>query len=269
MTALRIDGAVVARYRDGADVAPVLSPRPYLEAWTRGGVAVTEVGPDDHVHHLGLSTAIPDVSRSSFWGGRTFVRGTGSTLLDNHGVQRVVAHEAVEDGVDETLAWHGADGRALITEERAIRVEGMAGGWRLRWVSRLVAAADGVEFGSPQTNGREGAFYGGVFWRTPFGDADVFSADGGGTDVVHGSRSPWLAVSTPAASLVAVTRGGMPWFVRTGGYAGFGPAVAVEERRVLAAGEELVLDLEVVVRDGPVDPVRAARIAAQAGVAVA
>lgn len=261
MIALHAGDAVVARYRDGQDVAPRLSPRPYLEATTRGGEPVTEVGPADHLHHLGVSLAIPDVSRASFWGGRTFVAGRGSMMLDNHGVQRVVAREVAVDGVEEELEWAGPDGAVLLSERRTVRVELDPAGWRMSWRSTLRAGADGAEFGSPQTNGRDGAFYGGVFWRTPFAEARAVCADGEGTEVAHGSRSPWLAIVSDRATIVAATRSGLPWFVRTGGYVGFGPAVATERRRVLAASEPLALDLSAVVLDGAVAAEDAARIA--------
>ncbi|MDI6943462.1 PmoA family protein [Microbacterium barkeri] len=261
MIALHAGDAAVARYREGLDVAPRLSPRPYLEAVTLGGEAVTAVGPADHLHHLGVSLAIPDVSRASFWGGRTFVAGRGSTMLDNHGVQRVLARDADGDGVEEELAWTGPDGAVLLSERRALRIAPDRDGWRMSWRSTLTADAGGAEFGSPHTNGRDGAFYGGIFWRTPFARALAVCAEGEGTEIAHGSRSPWLAIVGERATVVAATDSGLPWFVRTGGYVGFGPAVATVRRRVLAPSETLELDLSAVVLDGPVAADDAARIA--------
>ena len=37
------------------------------------GTPVTELMPDSHRHHLGVSLAVPDVDGANFWGGRTFV----------------------------------------------------------------------------------------------------------------------------------------------------------------------------------------------------
>ncbi|QAY59082.1 oxidoreductase [Microbacterium protaetiae] len=238
-------------YHDGAGLDRVLAPRPFLTASSPSGVAVTEVSPDDHPHHLGLSLALPDVNGVSFWGGNTFVRGHGPALLDNHGVQRVDEREISEGRIAERLSWLDPKGAVLLDEERVITARAADEGWELVWTTRLTAVAGSVGFGSPQTNGRVGAFYGGLFWRTPFADARVRTADGEGIAAAHGSDSPWLAVDTPAASLVAASTTRMPWFVRHRGYVGFAPAVAVTGRRTLAAGESLHLDLAVAVRDRP------------------
>ncbi|MFT4260307.1 DUF6807 family protein [Microbacterium sp.] len=249
------------RYHDGADVDPQRSPRPYLTVMTKGAVAATDVGPDDHPHHLGVSAAIADVNGVSFWGGRTFVLGEGSVLLSNHGRQAVRSRQTGAEGAMELLDWVGPDGSLLLDERRTISVREGDDGIDVRWSSELIAGHGAVSFGSPQTNGRDGAFYGGIFWRTPFLTARVRCADGEGADAAHGSLSPWLAIDGPDASLVAATdNDDMPWFVRTEGYVGFGPAVAVTGRRMLAAGERLRLDLRVAVLDRPpVDPASVAR----------
>ncbi len=245
-----LGGATAAvRYDDGSQLDTVLSPRPFLTATARGGAVVTDVSPADHAHHLGVSVAIPDVDGTSFWGGRTYDRQRGSVLLANHGTQRVCAREVTEGRVSETLSWVDQRGEELLTEARTISVRESDDGWELTWLTDLVASGQDITFGSPQTNGRVGAFYGGIFWRTPFANATVRSADGAGIEAAHGSSSPWIALDGVGASLVAATTTGMPWFVRTSGYTGFGPAVAVSGRRHLAAGETLHLDLAVAVLD--------------------
>ena len=50
---------------------------------------MTEIAPADHLHHVGVSLAPADVDGTSYWGGRTYVRDVGSTMLDNHGRQHV------------------------------------------------------------------------------------------------------------------------------------------------------------------------------------
>ncbi|REJ08367.1 oxidoreductase [Microbacterium bovistercoris] len=242
-------GAV--RYHEGAAVRRGLSPRPYLTATAPGGAPATEVSPDDHLHHLGLSLALPDVSGASFWGGSTYRRGEGSVMLDNHGIQQVTGRDSAPGRVDERLVWRARDGSALLHEERTISAQADAGQVMVSWTTRLTPAAGGVTFGSPQTNGRPGAFYGGLFWRTALRTARVRTADGDGVDAAHGSTSPWIALDGEDASFVAATSTGMPWFVRSEGYVGFLPAVAVEERRVLAPGETLLLDLVVAIADDP------------------
>jgi LacI family transcriptional regulator len=254
-------GAGGIRYHDGADVDPQLSPRPHLTVATKGGVAATAVEPEDHLHHLGVSVAIPDVNGVTFWGGRTFVRDAGSQMLPNHGRQLVRSRRIDAGRIEERLDWVGPDDRPMLDERRTIVVRDGGDGIDVLWSTRLTAADGAVGFGSPHTNGRDGAFYGGIFWRTPFPTARVRCAGGEGTDAAHGSLSPWLALDGPDASLVATTgNDDMPWFVRADGYVGFGPAVAVTGRRSLAAGEQLHLDLRVAILDlPPLDPAAVAR----------
>lgn len=255
-TALLGCGDAAVLYDDGAGIDAVQSPRPYLVAASCDGVPATEVGPEDHPHHLGLSAALPDVDGTSFWGGRTYVRDRGSSLLDNHGVQRVVSRDLEAGSLSERIEWVDQHGDVVLDERRSVTARDAEGGRLITWLSELSARGADVTFGSPQTNGRDGAFYGGLFWRTPFRDARVRSGDGVGEVAVHGSRSPWILVDGEGASLVAATSAAdMPWFVRSSGYVGFGPAVAFDRRRVLARGETLRLDLAVAILDrAPRDP---------------
>src|SRR5690606_23657405 len=115
---LRAAGAVVAELHDGSGLEARLSPRPHLTAATAEGVAVTDVGPDDHAHHLGASLALADVDGTTFWGGRTFVAGSGSTWLDNHGTQEVASLEGSETALRARIDWRDRAGRRLIVEDR-------------------------------------------------------------------------------------------------------------------------------------------------------
>ncbi|MCU1404909.1 MAG: ccpA 5 [Glaciihabitans sp.] len=256
--AVTVAGAVVARVHDGSAVPATLSPRPYIDVFSLSGRSVTEALPGDHPHHLALSLALPDVDGITYWGGRTFTRGSGSELLDNHGRQSVSSTVQTDGELRQELAWIAPDGTVQLEESRRVRFSRIGNGASLQdgllvqWRS-LLTSRHGTSFGSPATNGRAGAFYGGVFWRTPFGSARVLSAAGEGADAAHGSTSPWLSISTPDVSVIAVAEAGMPWFIRTGDYAGFCPAVATEERRLIEAGGVLELALRVVVVDGAVD----------------
>ncbi|UYO97551.1 PmoA family protein [Microbacterium sp. M28] len=248
-------GSAVVEYHDGIGVDHDLSPRPFLTATTPLGVAVTQVEPGDHRHHLGVSAAMPDVNGTSFWGGRTYVRERGSLMLDNHGMQQVTSRDVRDGTIVEQVVWRDALGATLLDEERTITVRPGDGVWEVVWASRLTAPEQDVSFGSPQTNGRPGAFYGGLFWRAPFPEARVRTADGSGVDAAHGSLSPWICLDAEDASLVGASTNGLPWFVRAEGYVGFGPAVAVEGRRELPRGETLHLDLAVAILErSPVDP---------------
>src|SRR5699024_11879106 len=89
--------SLLAELDDGASMAPVHSPRPHLHpVRTLAGRSMTVVTPTDHRHHYGVSLALPDVNGSTYWRGRTFVEGRGSTLLSTHGTQRVEETDATE-----------------------------------------------------------------------------------------------------------------------------------------------------------------------------
>ena len=255
MTTILRNGAgnAIATLHDGSDIQPGHAPRPYVTVQTPQGTPVTEVRPADHLHHLGVSVTTPDVSGTNFWGGSTFVRDVGPQILDNHGRQVIEAQQASSGAVTMQIRWFDKDDEPIIAEEREIRVDDIDGTTILSWISTLTALREGISIGSSQTNGRPGAFYGGIFWRAPFGTAEVFSPEGTGADAVHGSTSPWLVLKGEEASLVAVSRSRLPWFVRAEGYVGFCPALAYTERRQLVVGEPLHLDLAVALVDAAGD----------------
>lgn len=269
-TTLTVDGSELARYDHGATVARVHSPRPFVHpVRTLGGAVLTDVAPSDHLHHLGLSAALPDVDGTSFWGGRTYVRDEGSTLLDNHGRQRVTEtrvaatdDERGRDGSDvvQLLTWDDEHGTPVLHESRTLTARTLGDAWTLRWTSTLRADVRDLTFGSPATNGRPGAGYGGLFWR--LGDADetlVLSEGGTGEEVAHGSTSRWVAfvqstgTTTTTLVLVQPDADRRAWFLRASEYDGAGPALAWSERTELPRGHELTLELVAVLVDGDVD----------------
>jgi hypothetical protein len=263
---LTLDGCVLAVLRDGTDIEPTLSPRPYLHpVRTLAGTPVTEERPADHLHHFGVSVAVPDVSGVSFWGGRTFTRDRGSVLLDNHGRQRHVSWlELAADRRVEALSWTGPDGVEMLSEERTVRAAGLDGRtWVLdvRVQLRNTSGRD-LSIGSPATNGRPGAGYGGLFWRVPVAAAPpaVVGADGlEGEAALHGSRAEWLALVGGDGSgewtLLFLQPGEHtdPWFLRAEEYPGVGPALAWDARLPLPEGGRLERRLRVAVRDGRTD----------------
>ncbi|MFC8918213.1 PmoA family protein [Streptomyces sp. NPDC057116] len=256
---LRCAGRPVARYLHRPGLAPRLSPRPYLHpVTTLGGTPVTEEGPRDHLHHLGVSVAVPDVAGHNFWGGRTYVRDRGPTELDNHGTQRHDGWKLHDpDGFVEDLSWR-AGGRELLRERRTVAAGALtATAWALDFTFSLTNPGPGGLFlGSPATNGRQGAGYGGFFWRAPKEAAvpDVFTADAEGEDAVHGRTADWLALTGSAWTLVFAgaterTRKD-PWFVRTRQYPGVGSSLAWDERLEIAAGATVVRRVVTIVADG-------------------
>ncbi|MFD4375832.1 PmoA family protein [Streptomyces sp. NPDC058486] len=268
-TVLRAGGRAVAHCVTRPALAADHSPRPYLHpVTTLAGRAVTEVLPEDHVHHLGVSIAVPDVDGSNFWGGRTFVRGRGSVELDNHGVQHHDGFKLCDpDGFVEELSWT-AGGERLLAEHRTVAAVSLTDtAWALDLTFSVtnVSGRD-LSIGSPATNGRPGAAYGGFFWRAPkeasapvvFGPgAECSHADGTGEEAVHGVRADWVAMGGDGWTLVfagatEATRRD-PWFVRAAEYPGVGSSLAYGERLAVPAGETFVRRVVTVVADGRLD----------------
>ncbi|TDE91679.1 LacI family DNA-binding transcriptional regulator [Occultella glacieicola] len=258
---LGVDGLELARYQRHAALPDVHAPRPFLHPiYTLGGTMVTEQSPVDHRHQYGLSLAVPAVNGTSFWGGRTFVRGAGPTLLENHGTQ--VPHEMTLTGaaLTEHLVWHSHEGEVLIEEDRELTAvtRPEADGWQLSWRSDL-RSVRALTIESPATSGRPGAGYGGIFWRFgPGGPTTLLVADGEGEETAHGSTSPWLAVSraTEDGSWTALLVQGAtarPWFARAADYLGVGPALAWDTPLTVAEGEDLPLELHALLVDRVLD----------------
>jgi predicted dehydrogenase len=249
---LAVRDTVVASYVTRPDLPLTASPRPYLHpVRTLGGVVVTQVRPDDHPHHLGAGVAVTDLGGRNFWGGRTFVRDRGPAWLDDHGVQRHVAFTRRDgSGFAETLLWERPGEKPLVREERSVRAVPLSRGWALRLsfaLENLTGAPLTVQ--SSATKGRPGAGYGGFFWRAPGGTPGlrVRTAAAEGEAAVHGSRAPWLALSSQAWTLVFV-QDDDPWFVRAAEYPGVGTALAWDTPLVFE--ERLVREVAVVVADG-------------------
>lgn len=270
---LRVAGRPVGRYVTRPELPARSSPRPYLHpVTTLAGTTVTELTPADHAHHLGVGVAVPDVEGHNFWGGRTFVREQGPTELDNHGAQRHTAF-ALRDpgGFVEELRWVAA-GAELLRERRTVAATHLTDtAWALDFTFSLTNVTPGpLSFGSPATNGRPGAAYGGFFWRARK-EAEppaVFTTDAEGEDAVHGRCAGWLALAGSDWTLVfagatAATRRD-PWFVRAAEYPGVGSSLASAERLTVPAGDTVVRRIVTVVADGRLDRDRAAALAAKA-----
>ncbi|MFK8910336.1 PmoA family protein [Streptomyces sp. YS-3] len=260
---LSVSGRPVARYGFSPTSDPRMSPRPFLHpVTTLAGTPVTEYRPADHRHHVGVSVAVPDVEGHNFWGGRTFVRGQGPTELDNHGIQR---HEGFvtcgPEGFVEELVWRAGE-RDLLRERRTVSVAALSpDAWALDLTFRLINPSPAaVTFGSPATNGRPGAAYGGFFWRAPKARSapEVFTSTSTGEAAAHGRCAEWLALAGEDWTLVFA--GGTaetlrdPWFVRAAEYPGVGSSLAASRRLALAPGASLVRRVVTVVADGRLRP---------------
>ncbi|MFJ7042742.1 oxidoreductase [Streptomyces sp. JV178] len=270
---LRVAGRPVGRYHARPEVPARLSPRPYLHpVTTLSGTAVTELSPADHLHHLGVGVAVPDVEGHNFWGGRTYVRDRGPTELDNHGSQRHVAFQLRDpDGFVEELRWV-ASGTELLRERRTVAATELTdSAWALDFTFSLTNTTGApVSIGSPATNGRPGAAYGGFFWRArkEARPPRVFTADAEGEADVHGTRADWLALAGDTWTLVfagatATTRRD-PWFVRADEYPGVGSSLAPTERLTVEPGGTAVRRVVTIVADGTLDRAGAAALVRKA-----
>lgn len=285
---LAVHGTEVARYQSGTGLAREQSPRPFLHpVRTLNGTMVSDAEPPDHRHHLGLSLAVSDLGGTNYWGGSTYVPGSGPAVLPNHGRQVVVSSRSSADTITETIHWCAQDGSVDAVETRSLRVSAHPDRrcWSLSLTSRLAPRTDtaGLSLSSSAVKGRPGAGYGGIFWRLPRDSrADVvLTESGAGPEAAHGSRSPWLSIAAvvagkPASLVLAQGPGAprtaaparetapdaqqtLPWFVRTDGYVGAGPAVAWDSIRHVDPARPLELSLHAVVMDGTVDTAELAR----------
>jgi predicted dehydrogenase len=262
---LLVSGKEVASYEPRPDLPATDSPRPYLHrVRTLGGVEVTEVRPEDHVHHLGVGVAISDLGGANFWGGRTYVKDQGPTWLNDHGTQRHVAFTHLDDdGFTEHLEWIGPGG-LIAREERTVTARPLGEHWALDFTFTLTNLTGApLEINSSATKGRAGAGYGGFFWRAP-GTSTARITLPGDEEAVHGSTGPWVAMSgtTPEGrdwTLVFAQADGDPWFVRVAEYPGVGQALAWDTPLVVQ--DTLTRRVVTAVIDGRLDATGSAAVA--------
>ncbi|GAA2620099.1 PmoA family protein [Streptomyces vastus] len=270
---LRVAGRPVGRYVTRPELPARLSPRPYLHpVTTLAGTAVTELSPADHAHHLGVGVAVPDVEGSNFWGGRTYVRDQGPTELGNHGAQRHSAFQLRDpDGFVEELRWVAA-GAELLRERRTVAATELTDfAWALDFTFSLTNVTSGpLSIGSPATNGRPGAAYGGFFWRArkEAEAPQVFTIDREGEREIHGTHASWVALTGSTWTLIFAgateeTRQD-PWFVRAEEYPGVGSSLASEDRLPVQPGETAVRRIVTVVADGRIGRLEVAALVRKA-----
>ena len=285
----RWDDVELFRYVYRSDDPQAESPRPYFHpVRTLRGDLVTVFRPHDHVWHRGIALSLPHVGAENFWGGPTFRDGR-YVQLPNDGAMRHESFEAHPDDndsaarFDERLRWVTESGQVPVTERRRVTVVAWPddAAWVLAFETAMTNVSDKrIDIGSPTTEGRPDAGYGGLFWRGPrsFTGGTVVTPDGAGGDELMGSRSPWLAFagrhdgSGSASTLVFRDAPGnfchpTQWFVRSTPFAAVCPAPFFDKVRALAPGETLTLSYQIVVADGELAPAACAALAARAAAA--
>ena len=269
LCSLAVAGHTVAEYRAGDGLDPKLAPRPVLHPMrTLGGTVVTDWSPPDHPWHLGLSVAVQDVDGVNFWGGQTFVRDQGYMWREDHGRVGHVGWTGRDSrSFAQELSWLGPDGGERLRESREVRAaSASADAWMLDMTYTLRNIHPwAVALGSPATNGRPGAGYGGFFWRiSACHEVTIRDSNGAeGESAVHGSVSAWLsfaAQTVGGAPFTLIFAGGDavtrrdPWFVRATGYQGVCSALAFVDPLVLSANSTLTRRIRVLIADGRPDP---------------
>lgn len=248
------------------------SPRPFFHPLrTTAGETVTVYRPWDHVWHKGIAWSLPHFGEDNFWGGPSYRRGQDYKWLPNNGRMR---HERVLDaGTDERgfhfsheLTWWTQGGRHVVDETRSIRISPRSDGdsWTLVFETEMtnVSGRD-IRMGSPTTEGRENAGYGGLFWRGPreFAGGRIAGPGGATGEGLRGTRGPWLAFvgqhddsCRHSTVLIADDTGNAQhppeWFARSEPFACFGPAPFFSAEATFASGSTMMNRYAVVIADG-------------------
>lgn len=266
------DGGDLFRYVYRPWDAQLEAPRPYLHPIrTLGGDVVSLYRPHDHVWHKGIAWSLPNVGPANFWGGPTYLRDAGYRQLANDGSIEHRSFDRIETSpervlIDERLEWVTEQGETWFSERRGLRVTAAPdrGAWTLVFTTSFTNLTDeAMPFGSPTTEGRPNAGYGGLFWRGPrsFSGGRVHAEGREGGDDLMGTRSPWMGFvgrhdgKDGASTLVFVDAPDNPghpvkWFVRSGIFACVCPAPFFDEVVTVGAGEALAYRYAVVVADG-------------------
>ncbi|MBV1849608.1 PmoA family protein [Catellatospora tritici] len=252
--------------------AQLESPRPYFHPLhTLGGDLVSLFRPHDHVWHRGIALSLPNVGTENFWGGVTYTRGHGYRQLPNNGSMRHQKFDRLDAEpdaarVDHRLSWITEGGETWLREQRGFTVTTApdSHAWVLTFTTALtnVSGRD-IVMGSPTTEGRDNAGYGGLFWRGPrsFTGGTVYTEGKTGGDELMGVRAPWLGFTGRhdghgrSSTLVFVDAPDnadhpVQWFVRAEPFACVCPAPFFSEEVTMAPDSTLRLRYAVAIADG-------------------
>jgi hypothetical protein len=281
-----LNGVDIATYTYNATDEQRESPRPFLHPLrSTAGETVSAYRPWDHVWHKGIAWSLPHFGEDNFWGGPSYRRGQDYTWLPNNG--RMKHEEVLEAAADDTdfhfthaLSWWTQPGEHVVDEIRTMSIG--AGpdnsSWTLVFETAMTnVSGHDIQIGSPTTEGRENAGYGGLFWRGPreFTGGRIVGPGGATGEALRGTRGPWLAFvgqhdDTCRHSTVLMAddtsnaQHPPEWFARSEPFACFGPAPFFSQEVSFPSGDTMVNRYGVVIADGDSDQERLARLASLA-----
>jgi hypothetical protein len=276
VVAVTHDGVELCRYVYRPPEPAIESPRPYFHpVRTLAGDEVSIYRPHDHVWHKGIAWSLPNVGPQNFWGGPTFVRDKGYVQLDNNGAQVHRSLAVSTDTVTQNLDWLTSSDELWFQENRTLTFAMVDSGWALSFATAMKnVSGETIPIGSPTTEGRPNAGYGGLMWRGPrsFTDGEVIVPDDTGGDDLMGTRAPWLAFrghhdghgrTSTLVFVDAPTNRGHPteWFVRSTPFACVCPSPFFSAEVPVEPEETLTLSYTVIIADGEEEP---GKLAAQA-----
>lgn len=258
---VRIGGVEIAGYTYIPEDAQRESPRPGFQTLrTLAGDALSVYRPHDHTWHKGLAWSLPHLGEDNFWGGPSYRRGRDYQWLPNNGSMehQDILEAGRVDGrfrFSHSLAWWTQSREHVVDELRTFEISASpkSGSWAIAFETSMqnVSGHD-IRIGSPTTEGRENAGYGGFFWRGPrdFTGGRIMGPGGLSGEELRGGRGEWLAFvgqhdGTCNQSTVMMVddrrnRQHPPeWFTRSEPFACMGPAPFFSEEVLFSSGATL------------------------------
>ena len=255
-------------------VPAVESPRPYFHPLrTLKGNIVSGFRPHDHRWHHGLSMTCANLSGHNFWGGPTYLRDQGYVQLENNGEQKQVGwdigafnrvgdEDKVGCHIGQIHRWQLDRESILMNESRKFDTVIEDDYYSINLSFKFYGSQESLVWGSPTTQGRDNAGYGGLFWRGPrdFINGQILMSDGRQGADLMGQTSPWLAYigqhdeTDDYSTLVFIDddknpRHPTPWFVRNTTPM-VCPNFAFHQEYQQKVGESLNLNYRIIIADG-------------------
>lgn len=239
------------------------STRPYIHPlYSIDGDILTNLRPNDHPWHHGISFTLTSVNGVNFWGGPSHRAADSYQWRSDQGIQRHLEWvEKTPERLVERLAWIDPQqsDRIVIEEERTLRTSLQDEGWQLRWTSQISnpGAEDLVCENYHSLGGLEGSHYSGLQFRGvreflhQHGDDLIqMLGESGATELneLHGQEAHWVEWQGQVDTTLRRSRirfeslsGPIPWFVRPND-----PMVAFAPHRekplTISAGQSTVFD---------------------------